>query len=170
MHRETYINRKIPLNAKLSVLIDRCSHLKESIENIEHFSKIQHSALGFDLPQDDELTMLNAKLSRTTMVHNRSDTQHLDRRRVLHHILKNGLNLIVRCSMFEEDQELVKKFKQMESGEYGKYQTRMLYNSLNPVFGEVFEMNIQMDTKIFEYLKNKRAVFEVRHYIIESTK
>ena len=27
-----------------------------------------------------------------------------------------------------------------------------------------------MDTKIFEYLKNKRAVFEVRHYIIESQK
>lgn len=25
-----------------------------------------------------------------------------------------------------------------------------------------------MDTKIFEYLKNKRAVFEVRHYIVES--
>lgn len=46
----------------------------------------------------------------------------------------------------------------------------MLYNSLNPVFGEVFEMNLQMDTKIFEYLKNKRAVFEVRHYIIESQK
>ena len=44
----------------------------------------------------------------------------------------------------------------------------MLYNSLNPVFGEVFEMNLQMDTKIFEYLKNKRAVFEVRHYIIQT--
>ena len=27
-----------------------------------------------------------------------------------------------------------------------------------------------MDTKIFEYLKNKRAVFEIRHYIIESNK
>ena len=40
MHRETYINRKIPLNAKLSVLIDRVSNLKESIENIEHFAKI----------------------------------------------------------------------------------------------------------------------------------
>jgi len=53
-------------------------------------------------------------------------------------------------------------------GAYGKYETRMLYNSLNPVFGEVFEMNLQMDTKIFEYLKNKRAVFEVRHYIVES--
>jgi len=43
MHRETYINRKIPLNAKLSVLIDRVLNLKESIENIEHFAKIQHS-------------------------------------------------------------------------------------------------------------------------------
>ena len=25
-----------------------------------------------------------------------------------------------------------------------------------------------MDTKIFEYLKNKKAVFEIRHYIVES--
>jgi hypothetical protein len=109
----------------------------------------------------------------------------MDRRRVLKHILRNGLNLIVRCSVFEEDQELVKKFD-VKGGEglqqptfdngaqakllknYAKYQTRMLFNSLNPVFGEVFEMNLQMDTKIFEYLKNKRAVFEVRHYIIES--
>ena len=54
MHRETYINRKIPLNAKLSVLIDRVSNLKESIENIEHFAKIQHSALGIDIENDDE--------------------------------------------------------------------------------------------------------------------
>lgn len=63
-------------------------------------------------------------LSRSTMVHNRSETQHLDRRRVLHHILKNGLNLIVRCSMFEEDQELVKKFHNMgqdDVSSYGKY-------------------------------------------------
>jgi len=55
-------------------------------------------------------------------------------------------------------------------GNLSKYQTRILFNSLNPVFGEVFELNLQMNTKIFEYLKNKRAVFEVRHYIIESQK
>ena len=83
----------------------------------------------------------------------------MDRRRVLKHIVKNGLNLIVRCSVFEEDQELVKKFDvkggdgqmqpSFDNGEqskllknYAKYQTRMLYNSLNPVFGEVFEMNL----------------------------
>ena len=105
------------------------------------------------------------------MVHNQREYQHLDRRRVLKHILKNGLNLIVKCSVFEEDQELMKKFSQDgNTSAMGKYQTRMLYNSLNPVFGEVFEMNLQMDTKIFEYLKNKRAIFEVRHYIIESEK
>jgi hypothetical protein len=46
----------------------------------------------------------------------------------------------------------------------------MLYNSLNPVFGEIFEVNLQMNTKIFEYLKNKRAAFEIRHYIVESQK
>ena len=53
MHRETYVNRKIPLNAKLSALIDRVSHLKESIENIEHIAKIQHSAMGLDLEQQE---------------------------------------------------------------------------------------------------------------------
>ena len=40
MHRETYINRKIPLNALLSVYVDRVSNIKEAIENIEHFAKI----------------------------------------------------------------------------------------------------------------------------------
>ena len=40
MQRETYINRKIPLNALLSVYIDKVTNLKESIENIEHFAKI----------------------------------------------------------------------------------------------------------------------------------
>lgn len=118
------------------------------------------------------------------MVHGRKNMQHLDRRRVLKHILKNGLNLIVKCSVFEEDQDLVAKFdtaaqaKTMAGseavepplGNLSRYKTRMLFNSLNPVFGEVFELNLQMNTKIFEYLKNKRAVFEVRHYIIESQK
>ena len=40
MQRETYINRKIPLNALLSVHIEKVTNLKESIENIEHFAKI----------------------------------------------------------------------------------------------------------------------------------
>lgn len=192
MHRETYINRKIPLNAKLSVLIDRVSNLKESIENIEHFAKIQHAALGMDFSQtefvDPYSQDFSKNLSMSTMVQGRQDLQHLDRRRVLKHILKNGLNLIVRCSVFEEDHDLSQKYDIREKdrddpsfrekyGEhqsaeflknFSKYQTRMLFNSLNPVFGEVFEMNLQMDTKIFEYLKNKRAIFEVRHYIVES--
>jgi hypothetical protein len=74
MHRETYINRKIPLNAKLSILIDRVSNLKESIENIEHFAKIQHSAMGIDYAAQDNFEyeqLLSNKLSSSTMVQNR---------------------------------------------------------------------------------------------------
>jgi sorbitol-specific phosphotransferase system component IIA len=41
LHRETFIKRKIPLNAVLSVEIERINNMKESIENIEHFAKIQ---------------------------------------------------------------------------------------------------------------------------------
>lgn len=114
MHRETYVNRKIPLNAKLSVLIDRVSNLKESIENIEHFAKIQHSAIGGGLGaggrgeehDDNQLDFYQSNLndlSVSSLVHNRKNMQHLDRRRVLKHILKNGLNLIIKCSVFEED-------------------------------------------------------------------
>lgn len=44
MQRETYINRKIPLNALLSVHIEKVTNLKESIENIEHFARINQSA------------------------------------------------------------------------------------------------------------------------------
>lgn len=50
LHRETFINRKIPLNALISVYIDRVTNLKESIENIEHFAKIHQTSLD---RQDD---------------------------------------------------------------------------------------------------------------------
>jgi hypothetical protein len=40
LHRETFIKRKIPLNAVLSVEMERINNLKESLENIEHFAKI----------------------------------------------------------------------------------------------------------------------------------
>ena len=53
--------------------------------------------------EEDDMMKVMSGLSKSTMVHNRGGNTHLDRRRVLNHILKNGLNLIVRCSMFEED-------------------------------------------------------------------
>lgn len=40
LHRETFIKRKIPLNAIISVEVERINNLKESLENIEHFAKI----------------------------------------------------------------------------------------------------------------------------------
>jgi hypothetical protein len=45
LHRETFIKRKIPLNAVMSVEIERINNMKESIENIEHFAKIHSQAM-----------------------------------------------------------------------------------------------------------------------------
>lgn len=138
MHRETYVNRKIPLNALLSVYVDRVSNIKESIENIEHFAKIN-----------------NIVEEKTVYL----PTQKVDRRKILTQILKKGLNLQVLTSIFEEEDTLKERFKTAFQ------QTRILYNSLCPVFAENYQLPIQMDTKIFDYLKTKRAVFEIRHYL-----
>ena len=48
LHRETFIKRKIPLSAVMTIEIERINNLKESLENIEHFAKIQSSALRED--------------------------------------------------------------------------------------------------------------------------
>jgi hypothetical protein len=84
-----------------------------------------------------------------------------DRRRILTQIFKQGLNLVVIGSVFDEDHELKRRFPG------SKHTSRILFNTLTPIFNEGFELGIQMDTSIFEYLKNKKAIFEVRHYIIE---
>ena len=73
------------------------------------------------------------------------------------------MNLVVLCSIFDEDENLTSKFPD------SKQSTRMLYNSLNPIFQETYSLQVQMDTKIFDYLKTKRAVFEVRHYLQRQT-
>jgi hypothetical protein len=54
MHRETFINRKIPLNALLSVFVDRVTNLKESIENIEHFARINHNTFRPESEESDQ--------------------------------------------------------------------------------------------------------------------
>ena len=143
MQRETYINRKIPLNALLSCHIEKVANLKESIQNIEHFAKINSTV--FDGMEE-------------TAPRTKTET-HVDRRRILTHILKNGMNLVVLSSLFDEDENLMQRFPD------SKKSTRMLFISLNPIFQETHQVQVQMDTKIFDYLKTKRAVFEIRHYI-----
>ena len=127
MHRETYINRKIPLNALLSVHVDRVSNLKESIENIEHFARIHQNVLD-----EDSRTFNEMNLQGVTKGTRNNTSQQIDRRRILTQILKNGLNLTILSSMFDEDAKLKEKFPD------SKQSTRMLYNSLNPVFGESY--------------------------------
>lgn len=52
----------------------------------------------------------------------------MDRRRILTQILKNGMNLVVLSSIFDEDNDLIERFPD------SKQSSRMLYNSLNPIF------------------------------------
>ena len=92
MQRETYINRKIPLNALFTVQVEKVTHLKESIENIEHFAKFNQSV--FDQVDDQPV---------------RRDGP-VDRRKILTQILKHGMNLVVISSIFDEDEELQKRF------------------------------------------------------------
>lgn len=79
------------MNALLSVHIDRVTGLKESIENIEHFARINN------LPNDEG-----------TKDH--SLPVKIDRRKILTQILKRGLNLQVLSSVFEEDANLCERF------------------------------------------------------------
>jgi hypothetical protein len=114
------------------------------------------------LKGDDKNSNRPSALSNLTK--NNSVTQkrdQTDRRRILTQIFKTGLNIVVIGSIFEENGDLKKKFPT------GKHTTKLLYNTLTPIFNEGFDIGIQMDTLIFEYLKNKKAVFEVRHYIID---
>ena len=96
MHRETFINRKIPLNALLSVFVDRVTNLKESIENIEHFARINHNTFRPDSEESEHPT--------------KEGVQQVDRRRILTQILKNGLNLVVLTSVFDEDEDMMLRF------------------------------------------------------------
>ena len=149
LHRETYINRKIPLNALLNIQVDRVTNLKESIENIEHFTRLHHGYNEDDVDEDYQ-----SKDAYTRRIPN------TDRRKMLTHILKNGLNLVVLTSIFDEDGLLKQRFPMSSQ------KTRMLFNTLNPIFAETYQLPLQMDTKIFDYFKSKRAVFEVRHYMV----
>lgn len=81
-----------------------------------------------------------------------------EKRRITTQILRNGLNIAVFSSIFDQDEDLKARLG-------GSERSRLIYNSLCPVFNEGFDFNVQMDSKVFDYLKNKKAVFEIRHYI-----
>jgi hypothetical protein len=51
-------------------------------------------------------------------------------------MFKKGLNLVVIASVFDEDKELYKKFPM------SKHISRILFNTLTPIFNEGFEIGI----------------------------
>ena len=160
LHKETYVKRKIPLNGVIIVNIESIQNIKESIENIEHFAKIQQSALSLTQENQAKSSKLSSMTGNSQKSIINDSKEAIDRRRILTQIFKTGLNIAVVASVFGDDGELTKKFPMSQ------HTSRLLFNTLNPVFNEQFDVNVQMDTKLFEYLNNKKAKFEVRHYLI----
>lgn len=71
---------------------------------------------------------------------------------------KEGLNIGVVESIFEETPELRDRF--------GTKESRVIFQTLHPNFEYQNEHRIWMNTAIFEHFKYRFAVFEVRHYFV----
>jgi len=175
MQRETFVNRKIPLNANINVQVGQVSGLRECVKNIEHFSKVYQlsdSALEEGCPSvhfdRNNHVEMGSHSNKTGVVTNRKEAiqkgkELTDKRRITTQILKEGLNIAVFASVFDQDDSLKERVGGME-------RTRLIFNTLQPVFNEGFDFNVQMDNNVFNYIKNKKAVFEVRHYIKKDRK
>jgi len=154
MQRETYVNRKIPLNGYLSLFIGGIKNLKEGMNNIHYLTSLNKNP--------DVNTSIHDWTFVSTLctkrIHDNRDV--VDKQRALTQIYREGLNLGIVISVFDESEELRDTF--------GKQATKCLLKTLNPIFHHQEEFRIKMDTKIFEYFKNCRAVLEIRHYFIEN--
>lgn len=151
LQKEVYINRKIPLNGYLNINVGALSNLKDSLENIEYLMSLYNHP-------DSRDNMCDRTLLSAHHFDENKRTENIDRRRALHKIYKEGFNLGVVVSVFEETEELRERF--------GKAETKVVFRTLNPDFDFEHELRLKMDTKIFDHLKYRFAVFEVRHYFI----
>ena len=151
LQKEIYINRKIPLKGYLKVNVGALSDLKGSLENIEYLMSL------YNHPDSRESMCDRSILSAQQPDHNKR-TENIDRKRALLKIKKEGFNIGIVESLFEETPELKDRF--------GINESRIIFNSLNPNFEYENEHRIKMDVGIFEHLKYRFAVFEVRHYFV----
>jgi len=124
--------------------------LKDSIQNIEHFSKIYQlsdsaveegcPSIHFDRKNHAEVGSHSGAYSYTGVVTNRKDAvmrgkEQTEKRRITTQILREGLNLAVFTSVFDQDESLREKLG-------GIQRTRLIYNTLGPVYNEGFNFNV----------------------------
>lgn len=153
LQKEVYINRKIPLNGYLNINVGALSDLKNSLENVEYLMSLYNDP-------DSRDNMCDRSLLSAHHFDENKRTDNIDRKRALLKIYKEGLNIGVTCSIFDESQALKERF--------GSHETNIIFRTLNPNFEYVHEYRLQMDTSIFEHLKYRFAVYEVRHYFVNN--
>jgi hypothetical protein len=153
LEKEKFVTRKVPLNGYLNFYIGQLKNLKSGINNIQYLTALNK--------EPDLATSIHDRTFENTHCSKTNDKRDaLDKHRAISQMYKEGLNLGVVISIFAEDDDLRDRF--------GKEPTRVILKTMNPIFEHEGEMRIKMDTGIFEYFKNNRAIFEVRHYFTDT--
>ena len=155
LQKEVYINRKIPLNGYLNIEIGDLNDLRNSLDSIEYLMSL------YNHPDSRDNMQNRTSLSAKEDFYSNKRVENIDRKRALLKIYKEGLNIGVVASVFDETPELKNHF--------GSHHTKVVFKTLNPDFNDDHEYRIKMDTSIFDHFKYRSAVFEIRHYFVEDS-
>lgn len=155
LQKEVYINRKIPLNGYLNIEIGDLNDLRNSLDSIEYLMSL------YNHPDSRDNMQNRTSLSAKEDFYSNKRVENIDRKRALLKIYKEGLNIGVVASVFDETPELKNYF--------GSHHTKVVFKTLNPDFNDDHEYRIKMDTSIFDHFKYRSAVFEIRHYFVEDS-
>lgn len=135
--------------------IGELSELRHSLDNVNYLLSLYNDP-------DSRESMKDRTLLNSIGEYPSKKTDNIDRERALLKIYREGLNLSVICSVFDETTELKHRF--------GTHQSKVVFHTLHPNFENEHEYHIKMDTMIFEHLKYRQAVFEIRHYFVKDSK
>lgn len=152
LQKEVFMNRKIPLNGYLNVEIGELSDLKNSLDNIYHLISLYNDPDSRDNMKDRTLLSANDDYPEDRI-------ENVDHERAKLKIMRDGLNLGVVVSVFDQTEELKQRF--------GTHQSKVVFQTLHPNFNDQHEYRIKMDSMTYEHLKYRAAVFEIRHYFIK---
>ena len=154
LQKEVFMNRRIPLNGYLNVEIGELSDLKYSLDNIYHLISLYNDP-------DSRESLKNRTLLNANEDYAEDRIENIDHKRAILKIKRDGLNLAVVWSIFEQTDELKQRF--------GTHQTGVVFQTLHPNFNDQHEYRIKMDEMTYEHLKYRAAVFEIRHYFIKDS-
>lgn len=105
MQRETFVNRKVPLNGYLDVFVGSIKNLKEGINNIQYLTALNNKNPDMNVSIHDR-TFVSTLCSKW----NQDKRDNVDKQRAISQIYKEGLNIGIVVSLFDESDALKEWF------------------------------------------------------------